>query len=161
MILVRTLVRGALAGFLGTAAMSAVMFVSRRAGLMGKMPPERITEAGLRMLRVHASERSENALSTVAHVGYGSGMGALYALAERTMPIPLPGPVAGALYGLAIWTVSYAGWIPALGIMPPPHRNRHDRQAAMILAHLTYGTVLGTFTDRATKVISSRLRQAG
>jgi hypothetical protein len=148
-----TLVRGAVAGVAATTAMSAVMFVSRKAGLMGKMPPERITEAGLRVLRVHASESSEDALSTVAHLGYGAGVGALFAVAERTTRLPVPGAVAGALYGLAVWTVSYAGWIPALGIMPPPHRDRHDRQTSMILAHLMYGAVLGMLTGRVrTKV---------
>jgi hypothetical protein len=145
----RTLLRGALAGVAATAAMSAVMFTARKAGLMGKVPPERITEAGLRVLRVRASERSENALSTVAHVGYGAVMGGLFAIAGRTIRLPVPGPVAGALYGLAVWTVSYAGWIPALGIMPPPHRDRHDRQTSMILAHLMYGAVLGTITGGA------------
>jgi hypothetical protein len=145
---VRTLARGSLAGLAATTAMSAVMLVSRKAGLMGKLPPERITERALRLLGVRTSETSENALSTVAHLGYGAGVGALFAAAGRALPMPVPGPVAGVVCGLAVWTVSYAGWIPALGIMPPPHRDRRDRQASMIVAHLVYGAVLGTVTAR-------------
>jgi hypothetical protein len=67
-----TLVRGAFAGILGTAAMSVVMFVSRRAGLLGKMPPERLTEAGLRVLHVHASERSGQSATLAGYRHWGS-----------------------------------------------------------------------------------------
>ena len=143
-----TLVRGALAGLAGTVAMSAVMLAARKTGLLGKMPPERITEAGLRVLHVKTSERAENALATVAHLGYGVGVGALFSVATGTAKLPVPGPVAGALFGLLVWGVSYAGWIPALGIMPPPHRDRRQRQATMVVAHLVYGSTLGALSGR-------------
>jgi hypothetical protein len=142
-----TLVRGALAGLAGTVAMSAVMLAARRTGLMGKMPPERITEAGLRVLHVKTSERAEDTLATVAHLGYGVGMGALFSIVAGTAKVPVPGPVAGGLFGLLLWGVSYAGWIPALGIMPPPHRDQPRRQASMVLAHLAYGSVVGALSQ--------------
>jgi len=143
-----TLARGSLAGLAGTVAMSAVMLAARKTGLMGKMPPERITEAGLRVLHVKTSERAENALATVAHLGYGAGVGVLFSVAARTAGLPLPGAVAGALYGLLVWGVSYVGWIPALGIMPPPQRDRRQRQTSMVVAHLVYGSVLGALLGR-------------
>jgi hypothetical protein len=119
------------------------MMAARKTGWMGKLPPERITEAGLRVLHVRTSEPTENALTTVAHLGYGTAVGALFSVAARTARVPLPGPVAGGLFGLLVWAVSYAGWIPAFGIMPPPHRDRRQRQTSMIVAHLVYGSVLG------------------
>ena len=149
---VRALARGALAGLAGTTAMSVVMLAARKTGRMGKLPPERVTEAGLRVLRVQASERSENALSTAAHLGYGATVGALFAAAGSTVRLPLPAPVTGALYGLAVWAAGYAGWMPALGIMPPPHRDRPDRQTAMVLSHLVYGAVLGALVGKASPV---------
>ncbi len=48
----------------------------------------------------------------------------------------------GLAYGAAIWGVSYMGWVPALGIMPPADRDRRDRQTVMLAAHLVYGTAL-------------------
>lgn len=47
------------------------------------------------------------------------------------------------------WLVNYGGWIPVLGILPPPHRDRTDRQATMIVAHLVYGAVLGALAAPA------------
>jgi hypothetical protein len=142
----RTLLRGALAGLAATAAMSAVMFAARKAGVMGKMPPERITEAGLHTLGIRTSERAENMVSSLAHMGYGAGGGALFAAIDGDRRLPAPGPIAGAIFGFAAWVVSYAGWIPAFGIMPPPQRDRRRRPAAMILAHLVYGSMLGLLT---------------
>jgi hypothetical protein len=139
----RVVIRGSLAGLAATIAMSAVMLAARRAGMMGKLPPERITEAGLRRLNIRASETSQNALSTLAHLGYGAGGGALFAALQRLLKDRMP-PLAGGLgYGLLIWVVSYAGWVPALGIMPPPQRDRRRRPTAMVIAHLVYGGALG------------------
>jgi hypothetical protein len=142
------LLRGSLAGLAGTVAMSAVMLAAKRTGLMGKMPPERITEAGLRLLHVKPSEPAENALATVAHLGYGAGGGVVFSIAARNAKAPLPGPIVGALFGLLLWGGSYAGWIPAVGILPPPHRDRRQRQASMVVAHLVYGSVLGALLAR-------------
>jgi hypothetical protein len=38
--------------------------------------------------------------------------------------------------------LSYAGWIPTLGILPEPSRDRKDRVASMVTAHLVYGVTL-------------------
>jgi hypothetical protein len=47
---------------------------------------------------------------------------------------------------------SFPAWtrrrLPALGLMPPPRRDRPGRPTAMIVAHLVYGTVLGSLADR-------------
>jgi hypothetical protein len=44
--------------------------------------------------------------------------------------------------------VSYEGWVPAAGIMPPAHRDRPSRSATMVVAHAVYGAVLGLWTRR-------------
>ena len=49
----------------------------------------------------------------------------------------------GALYATGIWLVSYQGWVPALGIMPPASRDRRGRVATMLAAHWVYGAALG------------------
>ncbi len=48
------------------------------------------------------------------------------------------------MFGSGIWVVSYWGWLPSLGILPPPDRDRVDRQASMLVAHLVFGLALGS-----------------
>ena len=54
-----------------------------------------------------------------------------------------PAGILGVLFGLGIYGVSYKGWIPALGILPPPEDDRPGRPAVMIAAHIVYGLTLG------------------
>jgi len=56
--------------------------------------------------------------------------------------------LAGAAYGLAVWFASYEGWVPKLGALPHAHRDRWDRQAMMIGAHVAFGAVLGAIAAR-------------
>jgi hypothetical protein len=42
-----------------------------------------------------------------------------------------------------VWLGSYAGWIPALDLLPPPDRDRRGRPPSMIVAHWVYGAALG------------------
>jgi hypothetical protein len=124
--------------------MSAVMIAAKRLGLMGEMPPEKITARLLdRAGWKSRSRRSQDLLSALLHLGFGGAGGALFALAERRPHPPLPTVPAGILFGGAVWLVSYQGWVPALRIMAPPSRDRPGRPQAMLAAHLVYGAVLG------------------
>ena len=49
----------------------------------------------------------------------------------------------GVAYGGAVYAGSYMGWIPKVGLMPPPHRDRPDRPVVTFLGHLLFGSVLG------------------
>jgi len=135
-------VRGAAAGAAATVAMSGVMLVGQRQGRLGRQPPEQITEAGLDAADVGADEPTEDALATAAHFGFGAGAGAAFELLALRKA-PLPAEAVGALYGLTVWAASYGGWIPAAGILPPPSRDRDDRVATILVAHLVYGVALG------------------
>jgi hypothetical protein len=124
--------------------MSGVMIAAQRLGLMGEMPPEKITARLLdRAGWKSRSRRSQDLLSALLHLGFGGAGGALFALAERRPHPPLPTVPAGILFGCAVWLVSYQGWVPALRIMAPPSRDRPGRPQAMLAAHLVYGAVLG------------------
>jgi uncharacterized membrane protein YagU involved in acid resistance len=59
--------------------------------------------------------------------------------------IPVQNPVKGSLAGLAVWTGSYLGWVPALGILPPATEHPWRRNVMMIVAHLVWGMTLGAF----------------
>ena len=132
-------VRGSLAGIAGTALMTIVILGGRAAGLLRNPPPRQITarveeRAGVR-------ERLPRTAFTVswllAHVGYGAVSGAMY---SSLRPIILaPSSVAGVIYGLVVWSVSYLGLMPSLGLYPAPAQDTRSRTAIMIVAHVVYG----------------------
>lgn len=137
--------QGAGAGVAGTAAMTGVLLAARAAGLLGELPPRRITDAALGAADVHGlSPAARRGLAIVAHFGFGAAMGAVFgALRPPGMRGAGRRAAAGAVFGLALYAASYAGWIPALGILPPPHRDVPGRPAATVAGHLVYGGVLG------------------
>lgn len=139
---------GAGNGLLATLPMSGVMLAAQRAGRMGRLPPGRITDAAVDAAGAEETPRpARRALATAAHLAFGAGAGALYAwwTGRRGRR---GGALHGAGFGTLVWLGSYAGWVPALGILPPPHRDRPGRQPAMLVAHWVYGAVLGARLSR-------------
>src|SRR5690606_40312752 len=74
--------------------------------------------------------------SLLAHFGYGAATGALMALSK-----PPNRKGTGAAIGVAIWALSYFGWVPGSGILKPANRHHLRRNALMIAAHLVWGSV--------------------
>lgn len=147
---------GAGAGVVATLAMSGLMYVAQRVGLLGRSPPRHIVEHALARLGVRrkVSPTGRAILSAFAHLAFGASQGALYALGQdvvsagRRRP-SAPSPVSGIPFALAIWAASYAGWIPALGILPEPSRDRPGRPSSMVLAHIVYGAALSNVLKRS------------
>jgi hypothetical protein len=132
--------RGAFAGTVATAAMGLVMLGARRAGCVGELAPEEITEAGLDAAGADRSERSENALATAAHFAYGAGNGALYSLVAPRLPGP---PLTrGLTFAAGLLLVSYEGWVPAARILPPLHAQTRGGRWTLVAGHLVYGATL-------------------
>jgi hypothetical protein len=139
--LLGTALRGASAGIIATAAMSLVMLSSRRLGLVSKVAPEHIAEAGLDAAGMAGNERAENAASTVAHLVYGAANGALFAFMSHRLSGP---PAArGLAFAGALLLVSYEGWVPAARILPPLHAQTAGGRWTLIAGHAVYGAVLG------------------
>jgi hypothetical protein len=150
--LARGAARGFKAGLVATTTMTAAMFALQKAGLLGRMPPRLLTERTLGRfgLRRKTSKPTRRVLTALMHCGFGGTMGAIFevtrsAIAVRRGRVGSLGAVVGAgtAFGALIWTVSYAGWIPALGLMPRPSKDRPGRPTSMILAHLIFGATLG------------------
>lgn len=134
-------VSGGVAGVLATLAMSLVMLAAQRLGLMGMQPPERIVERGMRAVGHRPDGEEVDVAAAVAHLGFGTACGAIYGvLAVRTTSASW---WLGVPFALLVWLVSYAGWIPALRILPAPPDDRLGRAWSMFVAHLVYGAVLG------------------
>jgi len=137
-------VRGGLAGAAATVVMSALMLAAGRAGLMGQQPPEAIVRRTGDLVGKQPQGRTADVLASAAHVAFGAGTGAAYAL----LP-PGRWPVArGTAVGLGVYAASYAGWVPTLGALPPADEDRSDRQVVMAAAHVLYGAVLGALDAR-------------
>ena len=141
---------GALAGLIATLAMSAVMLVADRLGLMAEHPPERIVERGSKATGTPTSEGQQNALASAAHLAFGAAGGAGFGLLAQLVRPAIPGAFA-LPWALAIWAGSYFGWIPALGILPPPTRDSPGRASTMLVAHLVYGLSLGVLWRAVTR----------
>ncbi len=129
---------GAIAGFVGTMAMTAAM---RRlhARLPGSeryplTPREIVDRVGEQLHRPIAGEAAKD-VTTAAHFLYGAAMGALISAMN-----PDPSKRGGALAGAVVWLASYMGWIPAVGTLEPATAHPARRNALMIGAHLVWGS---------------------
>lgn len=140
---------GGVCGVIATAAMTGEMWAAQRLGLIRRLPPTVLTAAVLSAVG-HAPRTEErlNAATLVAHVGYGASCGGLFALLAARLRVPLPTSLQGVLYGSALWALSYAGWAPLLGLLPPPTRARRGRPLTLVPAHWVYGGVLGALMGR-------------
>jgi hypothetical protein len=137
------LVRGAAAGAAATVPMSLAMGAAHRLSALGKAPPRQITERLLLGLGRWPRRGRRRAASLANHFAFGAAAGALAApvlTRLRARPARL---ATAALYGAAIWAGMYGYALPALGLMARPARDRGDRQATMLAAHLIYGAALG------------------
>lgn len=135
--------RGLITGVGATVVMSLVMLASQRAGLMDKQPPERIVERGAGAIGIVPDRDAVQVAASVAHLGFGAAGGAGFGWLASVVRPGIP-ELLGVPWAMTIWLVSYAGWIPALRILPKPTDDRPGRAWTMLAAHIVYGITLGT-----------------
>src|SRR5437870_2680301 len=128
--MVERLLKGVAAGFIGTTALMAARMASQK-WLPQAAPPLR-QDPGLFMVKQVEStlpaetaeqipDVVESAAGQTLALGYGLTSGAAYAAFRHEGGPPL---TDGVLFGLGVWAVGYLGWLPALDIMPPVHKQR-------------------------------------
>ena len=168
--------RGALAGLVATAPMTGVML-----GIKQLLPPIQRFPLPPRRITLHLAAaggllgrlpRPLDMLATLLlHFGFGATAGAVYAWTAARVRLPWHGPhvrlagrrvrllavARGLAFGLLVWAVSYAGWLPALGILAPAQDVPRGRNLLMIAAHLVWGACAGLLVDALTP----RRRQHG
>ena len=132
----------AASGAIATVAMSAVIVGGDRVGLISEPPPTTVTRAALGAAGMERPSDAAGAMAPLAHLLFGAQGGVAFGVIRRLLP-QVPGGILGLLFGLGVYGVSYKGWIPALGILPPPEDDRPGRPAVMIAAHVVYGLALG------------------
>ncbi|MEX2570039.1 MAG: DUF1440 domain-containing protein [Gemmatimonadota bacterium] len=141
------LLTGAVAGIAGTAAMTVVM----NPGSAGKLPlrwrpdefvPRQVVQwlEAISGRPYSLDEAQEQYAAALAHVGYGAGMGAIYALLSPGHRYAPPA-AAGAAWGLLVWAIGYQGWMPAAGVRPPTTHQPPSKWPVPIGSHLVYGVV--------------------
>lgn len=141
--------RASLAGVAAAMAMMGFTMASRKMGLTTgeKLPKQSV---GRLLQAAHAeqkvSDSGETMLGMGAHLGYSVSSAMLYGqLRER---LSLPGPLAGALFGLLMWGVNLGGIAPLLGIRQAPWEQEEARALTTLLSHLLFGLVLGVLFDK-------------
>ncbi len=138
-------ITGARAGLVATAAMSLLMLAARRAGLTGRLPPRAIADRASAELPPgeQPTEEQRDVLAIAAHFGFGAALGALFGLATSGLRRMWLSTALGTAYGVAVYLVSYQGWLPALDVLPPATRDRPGRTLTMVVGHLVFGSTLG------------------
>lgn len=151
--LARQALRGAVSSLVASTVMGGVLALVKELGLLGEAPPRKLTRKALDTLDFHPRGDDLDAPTAALHVGYGGLIGAISGpLLERLEPRPLR-VLGGVATGAAVWAISYAGWIPAIGWMPAPTRDTPpSRPWVMLGAHLVFGAVLGASLPSHTRV---------
>jgi hypothetical protein len=145
--LIRELATSVAAGVVATVPMSGVMLASAAAGRMGTQPPRRVVDEAAEHAGARPSGTTRSVAAAVLHLLMGGvlalGILPLMTWFERVVDARARGAAAGGVFGALVYALNYAGLAPALGILPPPSRDRPGRQLTMIVAHLVYGVVAG------------------
>jgi hypothetical protein len=131
---------GARAGVTATTAMTAVLLGARVLGTARRTPPRAVTE-GVVPGVARAPEPVARAATTATHYAFGIVSGATFALVAPHLPGPRV--VKGVGFAMVVMVLSYEGWVPAAGLLPPQHRLDRPRAAALVASHLVFGAVLG------------------
>jgi uncharacterized membrane protein YagU involved in acid resistance len=116
----------------------------RREGFAPRQAVEWAEEQAGRPDALTDTEEEEWAMA--AHLAYSAGFGAIYALVRQRAD-HAPAPVAGALFGLAVWGASFEGWMPALGIMPATTDLPMRKRAPDVMGHVIYGAATAIAYD--------------
>jgi hypothetical protein len=142
---IKRVVAASAGGVLATVAMSGWMLAGQLVSRHGEQPPKRLVRGVAGRAGIPTKRRGPATVlvTGAAHLGFGAAAGALYGALVPRSSVP-----RGAAFGLAVWATSYAGWIPALGLLPPPHKDRPGRARTISSAHIVYGAALGALLDR-------------
>jgi hypothetical protein len=148
----RELAAGAAAGAVATIAMSTVMLSAQRAGLLGEQPPRKLSDKALDALaNGRADERTRRLGTSIVHLGIGATAAALHQVGRRLANRPQPAAIWGGGFGAVFWGLNYGFVAPALGIMPPPDRDRPGRAPVMLAANVIWGALSAILGDRLAR----------
>ena len=148
------LLRGAVAGAIGTAAMDLAQYIRYRrngsesllawefAGVKNWDGAPAPAQVGKRLIeglfQSELPDRAANTVSNVMHWAYGIGWGAGFALLADS--VGAPQARWGALFGTMVWLTDYAV-LPATGLYEPIWKYDAKTLGKYWTDHLVYGTI--------------------
>lgn len=147
----RNALRGALAGIAATAAMTRIA----RDWVQIRHPDTELHYHPLTNLqwlvqkvgrRRPLPEHAAVPLAHALHYGYGALAGAAFAVSLDEAG-RFPWALRGGAYGLFLWTVSFCGYVPLLGIYKPAWRFEAQEREVTLLAHGSYGIALAAVLE--------------
>jgi hypothetical protein len=96
------------------------------------------------------SGKAEQAVALVAHALFSATGGAAYGLTRGRLAAAakLPAPVAGVVFGLAVWAAAFQGTLPALGVMRRTTDHQLERWPAPLMGRSVLGLVCGVVTEK-------------
>jgi hypothetical protein len=148
----RELAAGAVAGTVATIAMSALMLTAQRAGALGEQPPRKLSDAVLDAVAGgRADERTRRIGTSIVHLGIGATAAALHQVGRHVAGGPRPAAIWGGGFGAVFWALNYGLVAPAVGIMPPPGKDRPGRAPVMLTANIIWGAVSAVVGDRLAR----------
>ena len=140
---------GAIAGLVGTLAMSTLMLSAQRLGALGEQPPRRLSDAILdSVIGGRVEEGTRRVGTSVVHLAIGASAAALHQVGRGAAGRPAPAAVWGGAFGAIFWAVNYGVFAPAVGLMPPPDRDRPGRAPVMLAANVIWGAISAVVGDR-------------
>ena len=137
-----------LAGAAGAVAMVGVSLLSRKLGFSyGDTVTADVAQSGIAAagLAGETSEAQEEAIGLGAHLAFSMSSAMLYGRVRDHLN--LPGPLAGALFGLAVWGLNVVGIAQMIGIRNAPWKEDEAKAITTLLAHLAFGAVVGLIYD--------------
>jgi len=115
----------------------------------GELEPKEIAENLEEAIgvRSYLPQSAFEASWVTLHFGYGTSSGVAYAFAQKVLERDRPFLI-GFLFGTLLWAVGYCGWLPMLGLYPPPALVPKRKITANVLAHAVYGTATAEMMHR-------------
>lgn len=151
------IVRSGLAGAVATGVMAVVILGGKITGLLQTPPPKHIAKRlGQEVAGKNPGATSAAAFNGIwlsAHLAFGVACGCGYGLLRSSLPLLIPKNtlLAGLVYGLGVWSVSYLGLMPVLGLYPWPEKDSASRTGVMIAAHAVFGVSLAEVDQRLSR----------
>lgn len=142
--LAQRILRGAVGGAGGTLALTALRKTLARTRLIHTTAPEQVVD---RLKEVGAlgdlSPWAQRALAVAAHIVYGVGSGAAFALLRRERGDAKTEAAVGAALGVLAWGVGWSSWLPLLGVHSSPWTQKTPKVLLPVLDHAVFGAVWG------------------
>jgi hypothetical protein len=84
-------------------------------------------------------------------LGIGATAAAAHQAGRRLAGRPQPAAIWGGGFGAVFWALNYGFVAPAIGIMPPPDKDRPGRAPVMLAANVVWGAVSAVVGDRLAR----------